>query len=131
MAANQKPIHIGQVVRNAVLFNFKNSIGRPVNEQVLLQSVDNLFKLLEKRKIEYVLVGGIALLQYIEGRNTEDIDLIVALSALKQLPEVTILSQDDYFAQGKLADLKIDFLLTKNRLFQYVQQHHTTVQPCS
>ena len=54
----------------------------------LSQAVDRLFDLLEQRKVDYLLVGGIALLQYVDGRNTEDIDLIVAVSALERLPEV-------------------------------------------
>ena len=41
-------------------------------ELSLFQAVDRLFGLLEHRKIAYVLVGGIALLQYVDGRNTED-----------------------------------------------------------
>ncbi|MBI5349508.1 MAG: hypothetical protein HZB77_09375, partial [Chloroflexi bacterium] len=49
-----------------------------------------MFKLLEERKIGYVLVGWIAMLQYIEGRNTEDIDLIMALSSVQRLPEIKI-----------------------------------------
>ena len=35
--------------------------------------------LLRERQNEYVLVGGIGLLQYVAGRNTEDIDLIMAV----------------------------------------------------
>ncbi len=31
---------------------------------------------LAERKIEYWLVGGVALLSYVDGRNTQDIDLI-------------------------------------------------------
>jgi len=123
-----KSIDIGQVVLNATVFNFKNVRTTIVNETALLAAVERLFMLLQQRQIATVLVGGIALLQYVEGRNTEDIDLIIAVSALQQLPEVAIHTQDEFFAQGKLDELKIDFLLTRNRLFQHVQQHHTTLQ---
>ena len=95
-------------------------------EITLLQAVDRLFDLLEQRKVDYLLVGGIALLQYVDGRNTEDIDLIVAVSALERLPEVQIGRQDEFFAQGQMEGLRIDFLLTRNRLFQHVQQKHVT-----
>jgi hypothetical protein len=118
-------IDIGHVVRNAHVFNFRKAA---VNESDLLVAVDELFKLLEARKIAYVLVDGIALLHYIEGRNTEDIDLIVALPDLQKLPEIEILEQSEYRAQGQLGTLKIDFLLTRNRLFAYVQRNLTTVQ---
>lgn len=99
-----------------------------MNESNLLNAVEQLFSILEQRQIKAVLVGGIALLQYVEGRNTEDISFIIAVTALKKLPEVKIQSQDDFFAQGTLDDLKIDFLLTRNRLFQHVQRYHTVIQ---
>lgn len=123
-----KSIDISQIVVNATVFNFKNLRSSVVNESNLLNAVEQLFTLLEQRSIKAVLVGGIALLQYVEGRNTEDIDFIIAVAALKKLPEIRIQSQDEFFAQGTLDDLKIDFLLTRNRLFQHVQQHHTVVQ---
>ncbi len=55
-------IHIGNVVRNAVVFNFRNwSGGTEMNTDALLQAVVRLFALLHERQIEYVLVGGVAL----------------------------------------------------------------------
>ncbi len=69
--------HIGQVVRNAVLFNPENSRERALNSDMLINTVARFFSLLRERQIEHVSVGGIALLQYVEGRNTEDIDLIM------------------------------------------------------
>ncbi len=122
-------VHIGQVVRNAVVFNFKNWQGTPLNTDSLLQTISRLFNLLDERQIEYVLVGGIALLQYIEGRNTEDIDLIVAVPALGKLPEIQIASQDMNFARGKFDDLQIDFLLTRNPLFETVRKQYATLRP--
>ncbi len=95
----------------------------------LLQSVDNLFALLDERRVTYVLVGGIALLQYVEGRNTEDIDLIVSLSDLRKVPEIRIANRDKNFARGDFQGLQIDFLLTSNRLFEKVCRTHTTLQP--
>lgn len=125
-----KPIvHIGKIVRNAVVFNPQRWQGAPFAMDELLQTVNNLFSLLQQRKMNYVLVGGIALLQYIEGRNTEDIDLILNVTALKKLPEIIITSQDTYFARGVYQGLQMYFLLTKNPLFAYVQKHHVTQQP--
>lgn len=121
-------ISIGNVIRNAVVFNFRKWHKNRVNSEGLTQSVDRLFTLLSERQIEYLLVGGIALLQYVEGRNTEDIDLIMALSSLRDLPEITVLSQDADFARGKFDDLKIDILLTSNPLFARVQQNYATSQ---
>lgn len=117
----QSSDQIGNVIRNAVVFNIKNWRGEAMNTDSLLASVEQLFTLLEARKIDYVLVGGIALLHYVEGRNTEDLDLIMALSSLEKLPEITISSQDMYFVRGEYGELQIDILLTKNPLYKKVQ----------
>lgn len=61
----QSSINIGEVIRNAVVFNIKNWSGGLMNSDSLTQSVQDLFAILEERKIDYVLVGGIALLHYI------------------------------------------------------------------
>lgn len=121
--------HIGSVVRNAVAFDFKNWRGDIVNTDALLQAVVRLFALLRERRIDYVLVGGIALLQYTEGRNTEDIDLIMAAASLTRLPEIEVVNQDINFAHGKFDDLQINLFLTRNPLFAKVRENYTTNQP--
>jgi hypothetical protein len=121
-----RTVNIGEVVRNAAIYNFRRA--QPVDEQTLLREVTRLFNLLDERQIDYVLVGGIALLQYVEGRNTEDIDLILALSDLKKVPEIEVTDQNEYFAQGRLGPLKIDFLLTRNPFFRHVQRTYVTWQ---
>jgi len=99
-----------------------------MNADSLLAQVEQLFNLLDSRKADYVLVGGIALLTYIEGRNTQDIDLIMALPSLAKLPEIKLESQDAYFARGKFGELQIDILLTKNPLFAKVEKDYTTTK---
>ena len=121
-------VHIGEVVRNAVVFNPANGQEPSVNSDQLIETVARFFSLLRERQIEYVLVGGIALLQYVEGRNTEDIDLIMALSSLERLPEVVIESRDNDFARGRFGELKVDVLLTSNPLFDHVRRRYTTTQ---
>ena len=126
---NTKPkVHIGKVIQNALVFNFKNLAENTVKSDTLLQNVVRLFALLKERKTDYLLVGGIALLQYIEGRNTEDIDLIMALSSLKKLTEIELTSQDENFARGQFGELQIDILLTRNRLFEKVRKQFATIQ---
>jgi len=117
---------IGGVIRNALIFNFKNSPEVIMNADSLLAQVEQLFNLLESRKVDYVLVGGIALLTYVEGRNTQDIDLIMTLPSLAKLPEIKIESRDMYFARGKYGELQIDVLLTKNPLFDKVAKKYST-----
>ncbi len=117
---------IGEIVYNASGFDPKNwRDGKPVT---LPEHVVALFALLRARQIDYVLVGGIALLQYVAGRNTQDIDIIIATDALKELPEVQIMNQNIYFARGQFETLRIDFLLTEHPLFKKVQQTYTTQQ---
>lgn len=91
----------------------------------LLTQVEKLFDLLDSRNTDYVLAGGIALLTYVEGRNTQDIDLIMALPSLEKLPEIEIESRDMYFARGKFEELQIDVLLTKNPLFDKVARKYS------
>jgi len=94
----------------------------------LPKQVDGFFNLLKSRKIDFVLVNGIALLTYVEGRNTQDIDLIMALPSLAKLPEIEIENQDMYFVRGTFGELQIDILLTKNPLFAKVEKDYTTTK---
>lgn len=121
-------VYIGNVIQNALIFNLKNWDNGNMEISSLKQAVLDLFSLLQKRNIDYVLVGGIALLQYIEGRNTEDIDLIMSLSSLKNLTEIEVSSQNANFVRGAFNGLQIDILLTQNRLFDHIQKNHKTTQ---
>lgn len=127
-AAEAREVHIGKVVRNAVLFNFGREHGGAVQGEDLLETVSRIFALLEERGTDYLLVGGIALLKYVEGRNTEDIDLIMALSSLERLPEIRIEKRDDDFVRGLFDGLQIDLLLTSNPLFEKVRRRFATSQ---
>lgn len=119
---------IGTVIRNAVIFNFKNSSDVLGKAESLIAQTEEFFNLLKAREINFVLVNGIALLTYIEGRNTQDIDLIMALPSLTKLPEIKLESQDLYFARGTFGELQIDILLTKNPLFAKVEKSYTTTK---
>jgi hypothetical protein len=124
---NNRRVHIGEVVRSAIVFDFKLSRGGAVNTDNLLQTVARIFTLLDERRIDYLLVGGIALLQYIEGRNTQDIDLIIAVSSLEKIPEIRILERNVDVARGQFDELQIDLLLTSNPLFAKVLRDHGTI----
>jgi len=119
---------IAIVLRNATVFNFKNPSEAITNADSLLAQVERLFHLLDERRSDYVLVGGIALLTYVEGRNTQDIDLIMAFPSLAKIPEIQISSQDMCFARGNFAELQIDILLTRNPLFERVANQYSTVK---
>jgi hypothetical protein len=123
----QSTVQIGTVIRNAVAFNIKNWLGDPMNSDSLIQSVQHLFAILDQRNIDYVLVGGIALLHYVEGRNTQGLDLLMALSSLEQLPELKLSSQDVDFVRANFNELQIYVLLTENRLFKKVLSNYSKV----
>lgn len=127
-AEAKREVHIGKVVRNALLFNFRNTRGGIVSDSALLDTVARLFSLLEERRINYLLVGGIALLQYVDGRNTEDIDLIMSCSSLEKLPEIRPVNQDQSSVRGDFEGLQIDLLLTSNPLFEKVRRQYAMKQ---
>ena len=126
---------IAEIVRNAVLLGpdawadgshpEPNKNPRP-NLLPTDGDVVGLFQLLGERKIPYLLVGGIAMLRYVEGRNTEDIDLLMSLPSLKQLSEITVAEQSEYFVRGRFRSVRVDVLLTANALFAEVQKSFGT-----
>ncbi len=124
----QSSVQIGDIIRNAVVFNVKNWLGGTMNSDSLSQSVQDFFAVLEERKLDYVLVGGVAILHYVEGRNTQDLDLLMAVSSLDKLPELKITSQDMYFARANYGELQIDLLFTHNPLFKKVHEEYSKVQ---
>lgn len=123
-----QPLEIGRVIRDGVVFDFKNWKGAGVNADALIATVARLFALLDERRIPYLLVGGVAMLQYVEGRNTQDIDLIVDASALAKLPEVEVTGRTEEFARGRFAELRIDFLLGGHPLFDLVRRKYAARQ---
>jgi len=127
-SVSEKYVHIGNVIRNAVIFDFKKSRGEAVTTENLIQTVDELFQLLDERQIDYLLVGGIAVLQYTEGRNTQDIDLIMAVSSLAKIPEIEVIEKNFDFIRGRFKALQIDLLLTTNPLFDRVMTDYATRQ---
>jgi hypothetical protein len=100
---------IGEILKNGVLFDMKNWGNELSNASHLPEIVDRLFTTLADRNIKYLLVGGVALLSYIEGRNTQDIDLILSIEDLSQFPEITITDENKDFARGLYEGLQIDF----------------------
>jgi hypothetical protein len=92
---------IGEIIQNGILFDMKNWGDELSNVGNLPTIIDRLFLMMEERKVDYLLVGGVALLSYIEGRNTQDIDLIIAKNDLENLPEILIAEEnkDFVFAQ--------------------------------
>ena len=90
------------------------------------QDALDLFRLLAERRVDYLLVGGLAMLTYVKGRNTKDVDLLMSVAALEKLPELKIEDRKDFFARGKFKSIQVDLLLTVNPLFKIVAEKFTT-----
>ena len=120
---------IGEIVRNGVVFDMKNWNRNVASEDSLPQVVDRLFDLLDQRQISYLLVGGVSLLSYVDGRNTQDVDFILARQSLSELPELVVAEEDQNFARAAFEQLQVDLLLTQNPLFKLVLQNYSTERP--
>jgi hypothetical protein len=124
MSNRYSKVSIGKVIREATSFDPKKW-GKPgITSESIPLVLSALFELLEARKISYVLVGGIAMLSYVQGRNTSDLDLIIALSDLDKLPEIEISHSEPPFARGNYQGLQIDFLFTIHPLFSLVSTRY-------
>lgn len=121
-----QPVSIGQTIKQALAFNMRRwREGEPMNPDGIPVAVIRLLDTLAVARIPHVLVGGIAMLNYVSGRNTEDIDLIIAAGDLTRIDGLTVTFQDRDFARGTFAGLQVDFLLTGNKLFKRVMDKHS------
>ncbi len=132
-AGAKREVRIGEILHHAAVFG-RGGGGLRMGDSLsgtsaISAAVARLFATLDARGIDYLLVGGVALLQYVEGRNTEDLDLILALSALAAVPEIRIESRKGDFARGDFDGLQVDLLLAGNALFDEVQRHCRTTRP--
>lgn len=83
--------------------------------------VSELLTLLVRHEIPFVVVGGIALLQHVPGRNTEDIDLIISAPRLAEIEEFSVAERTELFAYGKFRDeLRVDVLFAEHPVFDLV-----------
>jgi len=83
--------------------------------------VGALFHALDTQEIPYLLVGGVALLSYVHGRNTQVVDLILDAADLDRVGW-TVTGRDRDVARADLHGLRIDLLLTDNALFDHVRR---------
>jgi len=86
----------------------------------------DLFRALDGRRVSYLLVGGVAMLTYVQGRNTKDVDLLMSAAAMEQLPELEIKNRSDWFVRAKFRTVQVDLLLTSNPLFRKVGERFAT-----
>jgi len=91
------------------------------------QDALDLFRLLAKRRAQYLLVGGLAMLTYVNGRNTRDVDLLMSVATLSQIPELVIEDTNDFFARAKFRSVQVALLLTRNPFFKLVGEKFATI----
>ena len=91
------------------------------------QDALDLFRLLAERRVDYLLVGGLAMLTYVKGRNTKDVDLLLSLEASHKIPELEIRDRQDFFARAQFRSVQVDLLFTFNPLFKTVAEKFATV----
>jgi hypothetical protein len=90
------------------------------------QDALDLFRLLAERRVPYLLVGGLAMLTYVNGRNTKDVDLLMSLEASREIPELEIRDRQDFFARAQFRSVQVDLLFTFNPLFKIVVEKFAT-----
>ena len=88
-------------------------------------AIVSLFDELEKNGVDYLLVGGVALLSYVDGRNTQDIDLIVSRADIDKMSWQATL-QDNDFGRATYHGVRVDLLLRSNALFDEVARREKT-----
>jgi len=108
---------IDQIVQSAHDFNPREPMTAD-----LRPTIDALFRELDEKKIDHVLVGGVALLSYVEGRNTQDIDLIVRGDQIGAIGWNAVV-QDRDFGRALYRGVRVDLLLRANPVFDYVAEH--------
>ncbi len=121
-------IDIAEVLRDAQLGDLRMLAEERMGYDALHSATEALFDLLDARGVEYVLVGGLAVLQYVKGRNTRDIDLTLSPANLDQLPQLEVSSRDGDFARAHFEGVEVDVLLTSNKVFDMVRAKYAAVQ---
>lgn len=116
---------IATIIQNGILFDVKNW-GKSVMDSAnqLPDSVEQLFTRLVEQQVNYLVVGHIALLSYIQGRNTQHLDLILNKEDIEVL-EIAIQEENQNFARGTFGELQVDLLLTWNPLFKQIQERYS------
>ena len=111
---------LAAVIRDATISSPHSSM----NEEDLLRTTRDFIATLATKEIPHVLVGGLAVLQHIEGRNTRDIALIFAIEDIDRLPDFVMRERNEWFGSGDIGPLRVDFLFTANPFFSRVAEVH-------
>lgn len=108
---------VGDIVHAGLAFD-PRVVGDVVDVRA---TVDALFRTLDAQRIAYLLVGDVALLAYVAGRNPQGIELLLDAADLDRVGW-TVTGRDRDFARADLHGLRVDLLLTDNALFDHVRR---------
>jgi hypothetical protein len=125
---NLERVNVGRVLHDAAIFDFSRHRSHEsfVNAANIPAEVEAFFELLEQRAVDFLLVGGLAMLAHVHGRNTDDIDLVISTPDQQRLePEVKVIEREPFFAQAQFRGLRIDFLAAENPLFDFVARNYS------
>lgn len=89
--------------------------------------IEELFKELAAARIDAVLIGGLAMLRHVQGRNTEDIDLIVPAEAFGALARLELIDRTTDSARGRFRSIRVDALFSEHPVFGLVARAHAEV----
>lgn len=113
---------IGDILNHGIAFDPKNW-GNGIVPEDAAASGELLLDVLDQSAIEYTLVGGLALLTYFEGRNTQDIDIIARLEDLRRVSGFSTEAMDNFLAKGRYRGLRVDVLRRECPVFKMVAEN--------
>jgi len=124
-----RALDVGRVIELANAAKFANWSSAMNAEYI--RSTNDFLLLMRQRDIPFVVVGGIALLQHVPGRNTEDLDIILAAPHLAQIPELEVTEQNEMFAKASFRGLRVDVLFYEHPFFQRIGTEFSAELPYS
>ncbi len=119
---------VGHDAWNGEVYSSSNCMAS-TGDSSLSQDVLDLFCMLRDRGVPYVLVGGVALLKYVDGRNTQDIDFLFSPHAMAQIPELVVSHREQDVARAQFRSIRVDLLLTADPVFKLVHDDYATTHP--
>jgi hypothetical protein len=88
-----------------------------------------LFRALDEGRVNYSVVGGLAMNAYFANREVKDVDVLVSGSALKLIPELHIEEQTNFFVCAQYCQIRVVAYLTENPFFEEVRVEFETKVP--
>ncbi len=121
------PPSISDVLYHGIAFDLKNW-DKPIVPRDVAAAGEEFLDALAAGGIDYTLVGGLALLSHVGGRNTQDIDVITAVEDLQSVEGFELRESNEWFAQGEFRGLRVDILRRERPLFGLVAREWSEVR---